>query len=159
MNKEVKNGIMVGLTVLFILIIVYLTTAVFLTGEIGGKDKNTNTTTTKESTTATYNNMILAGQSFDRKEDKYMVVFFSDSKASDDLKNAVSNYDVSSKGIKLYVVNLDEAVNNYVVSNTFNSNAEKASDLKIMDQAIITISGGNMQSYLISEKDIIEILK
>ena len=159
MNKELKNGIMLGLSVLFILLIVYLCTAVLLTGEIGGEKEDKTTTTTNASTTAAYSNMILAGQSFDRKEDKYMVVFFSDSKASDDLKSAVSSYDSTTKGVKLYVVNLDEAVNNYVVSDTFNSNAEKAADLKIMNQAIITISGGKMESYLILEDDIIDTLK
>lgn len=158
MSKEVRNAIFLGISVLIILLVSYLTTAVFLTGEIGEVKKDKTTTTTSASVES-YKNMIVAGQTFNRSEEEYMVVFFSNSKSSDELKTAVSDYNSTEKELKLYVVNLDEALNNYILSTTFNSNAQNASELKIMDQAIITIKDGQMESYLISEEDIIEILK
>ena len=159
MKIELKNGIAIGVSVILILIIVYFMTAVLFTGEIGNKKDNETTTKVSAANTQLYDNMILAGQTFNRKEEKYMVAFFSHSKASDELKSAISNYNSSISGIKLYVVNLDEAVNRYIVSDTFNGNAQTASELKITDQAIITISNGKMQSYMILEKDIISVLK
>ena len=37
MKNEIKNGIVIAICVILISVIVYLTTAIFLTGEIGNK--------------------------------------------------------------------------------------------------------------------------
>lgn len=37
MRNELKNGIILSITVILIILVVYLTTAVFMTGEIGSK--------------------------------------------------------------------------------------------------------------------------
>lgn len=162
MNKEIKNGIIIALTIVFILLITYLTTAVFLTGEIGSNKKNNSdleNSNSKESVSSLYDNMIIASKTFDKKENEYMVVFFSEKNSSDDLKSAISSYDSSSNELKLYKVNIDEAINKYVVSDTFNGNATNSSELKIIKEALITIKDGKIGSYEITEKDIITKLK
>ena len=159
MNKEIKNGIILAVSIILILIITYFTTAVFFTGEIGDKEDKKTTTTKSSGITSLYNNMIIASKTFDRPEDEYMVLFFSQKNASEDLKNTISNYDSSQNDIKLYKVNTDEAINKYVVSNSFNGNAETATDIKIVNQALIIIRGGKMVSYEIMEKDIVSKLK
>jgi len=103
--------------------------------------------------------MIIAGKTFDQKEDNYMVLFFSNGKASDNLKNAITSYDSGNKDIKLYKVNTDEVINKYVKSNSDNTLPTNSKDLKINGNALITISSKNVSSYITDESQIINALK
>lgn len=164
MKDEVKNGIIISVCVILILVVVYFTTAVFLTGEIGsGKKSKTNDSKEKQSeenvSNSRYSNMIIAGKTFDQKEDNYMVLFFSSNKASDDLENAITSYDSGNKDIKLYKVNTDEAINKYVKSNSDNTLPTNSKDLEISGNALIMISSKNVSSYITDESQIINALK
>ena len=61
MSKEIKSLITITLTVILVIAIVYLTTAIFMTGEIGNGKKTTKdkTTTTSPSISKMYDNMII----------------------------------------------------------------------------------------------------
>jgi flagellar basal body-associated protein FliL len=165
MKDEIKNGIIISICVILILVVVYLTTAVFLTGEIGSSKKSS--TSTSEETTASdsstsetsYDNMIIAGKTFSQSEDSYMVLFFSKKEASDSLKNTISSYDSGSNDTKLYKVNIDETINKYVKSDTDNTTPTSSSDLKISGSALITITSGEVSSYITDETQIINALK
>lgn len=164
MNNEVKNGIIITITVILVLAIVYLVTAVFMTGEIGSKnvkEENNENTTSDESTglSSLYDNMIIAGRVFEQKDDKYMVIFFSEKDASDSLKTAISSYDSTSDAIKLYKVNTDEKINSYVIADNSNSAATSDDELKINDVTLITIEGKLITSYVTGENSIIDKLK
>lgn len=165
MKDEVKNGIITCVCVIFILIVVYFTTAVFLTGEIGSSKKSKfNDGTEKQGEVSNvsnpaYSNMIIAGNTFDQAEDNYMVLFFSESKASDVLKNAITSYDSGEKDIKLYKVNTDEAINKYVKSNLDNTSPIDSKDLKVSGNALMSISKKGVSSYITDESQIISALK
>ena len=95
MKNEVKSAIAITITVILILVVVYLTTAVFMTGEIGDKKKDEKdevTNVSEESQTSTlYDNMIIASKTFEQKNDEYMVIFFSQKDTSDTLKKLDDN--------------------------------------------------------------------
>lgn len=164
MNNEVKNGIIITITVILVIVIVYFATALLMTGEIGSKDekeKNNENTTSTESTegSSLYDNMIIAGRVFEQKDDKYMVIFFSENDASDTLKASITSYDSTLDGVKLYKVNTDEAINSYVVSDDFNKTATNDDELKVNDVTLITIEGKAITSYVIGENSVINELK
>lgn len=162
MKNEVKNAIVITITVILILVVVYLTTAIFMTGEIGNKkkdEKNEVTNVAEESQTSTlYDNMIIASKTFKQKNDEYMVIFFSQKDASDTLKNIISTYDSSDKETKLYKVNTDEAINKFVVSDEANSSATNYNELKINDTTLVTIKNGVITLYIVAEDNVIEAL-
>ncbi len=162
MNNDLRNGIVITVTVVLVLVVVYLTTAVFMTGEIGSSktNKKNKVTTTKSAVTTTlYDNMIIASKTFDQPNDEYMVIFFSEKKASDNLKNAILSYDSGSKDVKLYKVNTDEVINKFVVSEDENINASSYNELKINDVTIITIKDKVITSYQVKEDKVIDKLK
>ena len=93
MRNEVKSGIILSVCVILIIVIVYFTTAVFMTGEIGNKKVSKTNNTTESSKTSSsnetsYENMIIASKAFNRLDETYMVIFFSKKKLS---KNILIN--------------------------------------------------------------------
>lgn len=156
MKDEVKSGIMLTVVVLLIVGVVYLITAVFATGEIGSKKSKTNDST-PSSNYVTYDNMILASNTFTQKESLYMVMFVINDDLSDTLKSYINSYNNSD--MKLYVVSVDDAVNKFVKSDSANETATNYSELKINKNTLITINGGKISSYLTNEDEIKEKLK
>lgn len=156
MKEEVKNGITISIVVVLTLILVYLATAFFLTGEIGGKK----TTTTKDSSSVTtlYQDMILASKTFEKPEEEYMVIFFSEKDAKKRIKSYMKSY--YNEDIKLYKVNLDESINKFVVSkDEENKEAKNANELKIKDTTLIVIKNKSIVSYITDTDEIVEKIK
>ena len=149
------------LVVIVILVIVYLTTAIFMTGEIGNnkKDDKNETTTNNESQSELYDNMIIASNTFNQKNEEYNVIFFHEKDDNDALKNSISAYDSSQKDIKLYKVNLDEAINKFVISKQQNSSATNYEELKINDVTLINIKNKVITSYVTGYENVISKLK
>ena len=156
MKDEVKSGIILTVVVLLIVGVVYLITAVFATGEIGSKKSKTSDDTLSSSY-ITYNNMILASNTFTQKESEYMVMFVINDDLSDTLKSYINSYNNSD--MKLYVVSADDAVNKFVKSDSANEAATNYSELKINKNTLITINDGKISSYLTNEDEIKEKLK
>ena len=156
MKDEVKNGIILTVVVLLIVGVVYLITAVFATGEIGSKKRKTNDDESSSSY-ITYDNMILASNTFTQKESEYMVMFIINDDLSDTLKSYINSYNNSD--MKLYVVSADDTVNKFVKSDSANEAATNYSELKINKNTLITINGGKISSYLTNEDEIKEKLK
>ena len=156
MKEQVKNGIVITLSVLLVIVLVYLATAFFLTKEIGPNKKKTTTTTNEGSVTELYSDMILASQTFAKAQSEYMVIFFSNKEMSESIKTGISYY---KKDTKLYKVNLDEAINKFVVSKEENAVATNASELKINKTTLVIIKNGKIDSYITNEDDILSKLK
>ena len=162
MNNEVKNGIIITITVILVLVVVYLVTAVFMTGEIGSSksdDEENSTSSLNDTSSSSYDNMIIAGRVFEQKEDKYMVIFFSEKDDSDALKTTITSYDQAGSDVKLYKVNTDEVINSYVLGDDFNSVATSDSEIRINDVTVITIENKVITSYVIGAENVINELK
>jgi hypothetical protein len=155
MRNELRNGIILSITVILIILVVYLTTAVFMTGEIGSKKSSEKKTTTTNAASS-YENKILASKVFDQTPETYKVLIFSEQDVSDDLKSAITSY---SGNTKLYLVNKDEAINKYVSSDTDNVKPDNSSSLKVKKEALLTISNESVTSYVTNESEIIDELK
>ncbi len=157
MKNELKNAILISVTVIAIIVVVYLVTAVFLTGEIGNKKTNeeNNEKTTSQSEIS-YDGKIIAGRIFNQKQDTYLVMVYSEENASESLKNAISSY---SKDVKLYKVNTDEAINKSIVSETDNPTPMNNAEVRVSKNALITITSKKVTSYINNEDEIINALK
>lgn len=156
MKEELKNGIVISVFVIIIILVVYFSTAIFMTGEIGNKKNEDKTTTTTKSDSNEYNNRIISSKIFNRSEDTYIVVIFSNKKASNELKDKVKNYDGD---MKLYVVNLDEAMNKSIKSDTDDLYVKEPSSLKVKENALLTISNGTVINAVTGGANIISNLK
>ena len=164
MKNEVKNGIILSICVVLIIVIVYFATAVFMTGEIGNKKVSKTNNTTESSKTSSsnetsYENMIIASKAFNRLDETYMVIFFSKKNVSESLSSALTSYDSSNNDVKLYKVNIDEVINNYVKSDTDNLKTTSSKDIKKKKNELITTSKERVNNYINNDEEIIDTLK
>lgn len=161
MSNEIKNGITITITVILVIAIVYVTTAVFMTGEIGNGKANSNskTTTTNSSASKLYDNMIIASKTFDQNKDEYMVIFFYGNDVSNELDAVIKAYDSSNNKTKLYKVNVSDVINKFVLSEQQNSEATNYNELKINDITLITVKDKVITSYITKEENVINNLK
>ena len=153
MKEEVKNGIVLSISVILIIVIVYFATGIFMTGEYSNKTKKDNIIST---TRKSYDNLIMANNIFDRAEENYMVILFSKNIASNELYDSVTNYNGDTK---LYVVNLDDPVNKYIKSNENNLSISNVEELKVKDNALLIINNGVITKAETNGANIISLLK
>lgn len=159
MKKELKNGLILFLIVIFILLTVYLVTA-FQTGEVGNKKTtNSNTTESKSDSSSMFSNSIILADVFNRSEDCYKVLFYSNKKIKDNLKTMIDLYDSKEDNIKLYKVNYDDPMNKKVLGEENINDVSNSSDLKVRDITMITIKNKKVESYLNKEEDILKSLE
>ncbi len=154
-----KSSITLIIAVLGVIAITYFATAFFLTGEIGNNKTDNEETKEVEETeevTEIFSNMIIASKTFTQKESKYMVLFFSKKDLTYDFNQIVNNY---SKNTKLYKVNVDEAINGFVLSNEENTSVQSYKDLKVKAPTLITIENRKNISYVSGSDKVIDIIK
>lgn len=155
MKDEIKNGIIILISVLVILGATYLITAYFK-GSLKGKNEVTESSVSYD---AKFENMIILSKVFNIEDSEYKVLFYSNKKIKDSLSNTIKSYDSSKKDIKLYKVNYDESINKKVLSNQDNTKATNAEELKVKGITLITIKDNKIVSYITNEDEILSALE
>ena len=144
-----KLAIILGIIIL-ILGILYLIVSIFITKDFKLFSNNKTENTPVESTIQ-YSE-ILAGETFNRKESEYYVIF------SDSTKNYYQIYKTMMDGQtdkKIYMVDIKNPLNTAFISDETNPNVQKASDLKVKDNTMIKISNGKNVSYIEDKNQIL----
>ena len=99
---------------------------------------------------------ITAGSTFNMSDEEYVVLFYSRENNSD-ITSKISNYK-SSKKINVYYVDLDDAINNPVKSDTSNKSATKASELKVINPTLIKIKNGKIAEYIEGQSNVVNYI-
>ena len=147
-NNQIKTFIKITLLLVFIVCVIYLISALFITKEVKWFDKEEN----KETIVT---NTILASETFNQKEEEYYVYFYDYNKEDSEIASAISSK-LSTK--KVYKVDTNSALNNNYVSEQSNKSAKKLEDLKVKASTLIKISGEEIAAYY-EDKEIINNLK
>ena len=137
---------MLGIVVL-ILGVFYLWFAI-LNGEIsfGTKKKNVEI----------QNVEILAGETFNKKDEKYYVLMYNfDGDNAVDYSNIYSVYYQKGGNEKIYVVDLNKKFNsNYITDNNSKVNITSIDNLKVVDGTLIKVENGKGTLKVIGEEKI-----
>lgn len=153
-SPDLKKVIICITTVLIIFVLVYLLT-VYIT-------KNSTDSVVKkkfDNTTVQYDE-ILAGTSFSQKDKEYLVLFYNVSEDDDSSYYTLkSDYESKDDALPFYYVDLGNSLNKPIVSTEDNSEATKASDLKISKPTLIKIKDGELEDYIVGKDDIENYLK
>jgi flagellar basal body-associated protein FliL len=146
-NEGMPNFIKISIIVILLFFIFYALT-VMITGGIDKKQAaNDSKNEDKTPTTIQYEE-ILAGETFNVKNNEYYVMFYSFEDKSSALYNAlITNYKTKNVNAKIYKVNLDKGFNSIYVSDVGNPNATSVDELKINGPTLIKISNGKNVSY------------
>ena len=147
-NNQIKNFIKITLLLVFIICVIYLIAALFITKEVYWFNK-------KETDNTLVTNTILASETFKQKEEEYYVYFYDYNEEDSEIASAISSK-LSSQ--KVYKVDTNSALNNNYVSEISNKSAKKLEDLKVKASTVIKISGDEIVAYY-EDKEIINNLK
>ena len=146
------------LTILIILLFAgYLIIGIFVNKTIsfGKKDKEE-----EKSNVSIDNDVILAGQIFEQKEDEYYVLVYDKNDSKTFLNKYLSLYDSKEDNIKIYSVDSSSKFNsNFIVLEDSNKNPDSYENLKIVSPSLIKISNKKVTEYIEGENEIIEVLK
>ena len=136
-DNQIKKLVKITLLIVFIICVIYIIAALFITKEVDWFDK-------KEENQSLVTNTILASEIFKQSEEEYYVYFYDYNEEDSEIASAVSSK-LSTK--KVYKVDTGSALNNNYVSEESNKFAKKLDDLKVKPSTIIKISGEEIVEY------------
>lgn len=125
-------------------------------------NKDTDTTTTDEEVSISVDSTIV-GRSLSMPEDKYYILYYEtkDEEVSEEYSSIVTNYIYSTDEarVKLYTVDMSDALNKGYAAEESNTNPEKASDIAIKGTTLMLIEDGKVTDYIEDENRIKELLQ
>ena len=149
-DDSLKKFVIILLVVLGVIAIVW-----FFMELKNGTFSKSDTAEEQSNTTTIQYEEIMAGQTFNRKESEYYVIFADSDK---DFYSVYQSY-MSSSDKKIYIVDIGNSINDKYVSDETNSNAQSSSELKVKDNTLIKISNGQNILYLEGYEAVINELK
>ncbi|MDO4394805.1 MAG: hypothetical protein Q4C23_02335 [Mycoplasmatota bacterium] len=144
-REELDEGISISKLIkiicllIFVVGILYLISALFITKELDWFNKDNN-----QNSEGTVSNSILAASIFKQSEDEYYVYFYDfkneDSEISNNIKSKLST-------AKIYKVDTSSAMNSKYIAEESNKNAKKLEDLKVKAPTVIKIKNNEIIAY------------
>lgn len=138
-KNPIKKLLIIILVLLFIMVVIYLLSALFITKELDWFNKNTN-----ESTTTNVTDSILASSIFKQIEEEYYVYFYDFSDEDAEITNTINN---ALPAEKVYKVDTSSAMNANYVSENSNPSAKTLSEISVVPNTLIKISGESIAEY------------
>ena len=153
MNDDYQKIIITTVIVLAVLVAFYFITVAIL------DDSSSKSDNSGKVTEIQYNE-ILVGTSFSMKESNYLVVYYdTTSDDNTEIATAISTYRSNNKDSKIYYVDMSNALNKKFVSDTGNSSATKADELKINGPTLIRFANDKIVEYVEGVEKIADYLK
>ena len=114
----------------------------------------------KEKEVEIQNIEILGGETFNRSDSEYYVLFFDFKEDKTGKYENIYNMYVSKTGLKnLYLVDLSKKFNSkYLAEDTSKVVAKSVDELKVVDGTLIKISSGNVTTYKTNYEEIKTLL-
>lgn len=152
-DNDAKKVIKCVVIVLAIFAVMYLLTVLIL------KKSSTDYITSKNESTSIQYSEILAGTSFSKKDDEYLVLFYDMDEDSESIySNLISDYEAKEEHLPIYYVNLSSALNKSVIADESNKDATSIEELKISGATLIKFTSNSISEYIEGEEAISDYL-
>ena len=153
-DNEVKRIIKCAVLVLAIFAVMYLLTVLIL------KKSSTDYIIKEKDSTSIQYSEILAGTSFSKKDNEYLVLFYDMSDDTDSTYSDLSSdYEAKEEHLPIYYVDLSSALNKSVIADESNKDATSAEELKINGATLIKFTNNSISEYIEGEEAISNYLK
>ena len=141
-QNQIKKLVIIVLVLVFIIGLIYMLSALFVTKELDWfkKDNQTQTLAT---------NTILASETFKQTEEEYYVYFYDYNNEDSEISSTVSSKLTSAK---VYKVDAGSSLNKNYISEESNKKAKKLEDLKVKAPTVVKISGEEIVAYYEGEE-------
>ena len=149
MPSEVKRGIIIVVVAVLVVLFMY-----FLTTRILAKDDSSNEDKVREN--AIQYDEILAGESFN-KTGEYYVIYYDSTDQYSSISSLISSYQLNNKDVKLYSVDLSDGMNKKYITDG-NIVTKDASSLKVKENTLIKFNNGKVDEDITDMNEITSIL-
>lgn len=143
-ENELKKLIKIVFLLVFIISVIYLLSALFITKELNWFNKDNNNISENS-----VSNSILASSIFKQVEEEYYVYLY-DFKEEDDTTTKLITSKLSNE--KVYKVDTSSGMNAKYVSNESNKSAKTLEELKVIAPTLIKVSGDTITEYYEKEE-------
>ena len=99
------------------------------------------------------------GTMFNRIEEEYYVLIYSNDDNGKDLNNVLDSYRSSDNYIKTYYIDLDVKINSIAKSNKFVSKPSNSNDVKVKEATLFMIKEGKVTKSITGVDNIKDVLK
>ena len=149
MPSEVKRGIIIVVVAVLVVLFMY-----FLTTRILAKDDSSNEDKVREN--AIQYDEILAGESFN-KTGEYYVIYYDSTNQYSSISSLISSYQLNNTETKLYSVDISNGMNSkYVTDGKIVT--KDASSLRVKDNTLIKFNNGKVEDVITDIDEITSIL-
>ena len=149
MPSEVKRGIIIVVVAVLVVLFMY-----FLTTRILAKDDSSNEDKVREN--AIQYDEILAGESFN-KTGEYYVIYYDSTNQYSSISSLISSYQLNNTETKLYSVDISNGINSkYVTDGKIVT--KDASSLRVKDNTLIKFNNGKVEDVITDIEEITSIL-
>ena len=146
--SEVKKTIIIILVAIVLLVGMY-----FLTTIILSKDNEEE----KIMENAIQYDEILAGESFNQKEEEYYVIYYDSTDEYSTISSLISSYQLNNTDTKLYSVDLSNGMNKKYVTDGDIVTLD-ASSLRVKDNTLLKFSNGEVSEVITDTSEITSFL-
>ncbi len=100
---------------------------------------------------------ILVGETFNREDDNYLVIYFDSTEEDATLYNTyLYNYQLVEGALKYYTVDMAQSLNQPYKAETSTLNVTKASELKIGEVAMVEIKEGQIANVWETKEAVVD---
>ena len=146
--SEVKKTIIIILVAVILLVGMYFLTTLILSRDVEEEKITENTIQYDE---------ILAGSSFGQSEDEYYVIYYDSTNEYSTVSSLVSSYQLNGGDIKLYSVDLANAINKKYITDGDIVTSD-ASSLRVKENTLLKFEDGEVNETITDLSEIMDIL-
>ncbi|HIT37828.1 MAG TPA: hypothetical protein IAB59_05080 [Candidatus Onthousia faecipullorum] len=146
--SEVKKTIIIILVAVILLVGMYFLTTLILSRDVEEEKITENTIQYDE---------ILAGSSFGQSEDEYYVIYYDSTNEYSTVSSLVSSYQLNGGDIKLYSVDLANAINKKYITDGDIVTSD-ASSLRVKENTLLKFEDGEVSETITDLSEIMDIL-
>ena len=159
-DSDIWSKVIIVCVIICVFCAFYFLTVFISKDDSSSTNSNSSNKKTTETTNISYDEILL-GRSFSMEDGEYLVLYYDkdDSDLSSEMSSALSTYNNKDSHLKVYTVDMSDALNSSFTSDEANHDANDASEMKISGPTLIKFNNNKIDDYIEGKDEITDYLK
>ena len=159
-DSDIWSKVIIVCVIICVFCAFYFLTVFISKDDSSSTNSNSSNKKTTETTNISYDEILL-GRSFSMEDGEYLVLYYDkdDSDLSSEMSSALSTYNNKDSHLKVYTVDMSDALNSSFTSDEANHDAKDASEMKISGPTLIKFNNNKIDDYIEGKDEITDYLK
>lgn len=159
-DSDIWSKVIIVCVIICVFCAFYFLTVFISKDDSSSTNSNSSNKKTTETTNISYDEILL-GRSFSMEDGEYLVLYYDkdDSDLSSEMSSALSTYNNKDSHLKVYTVDMSDALNSSFTSDEANHDAKDVSEMKISGPTLIKFNNNKIDDYIEGKDEITDYLK